>query len=293
MTRDEFEQLLSEWLDARGNAGLAARIEAAIEADAELGPVRDQWLRLQERIAGGLNSAASSRVDWARFRLRVSQAVDAELSAIDEQDAAFDATLGRLPNIAGKVDWSLFRGRIAASLEETSASSADPDDARLDTLLATLPEIEGRVDWPRFGDRIRRSVRPARARGRILRLPFVPAALAVSGIAAAVLLVFLSRPLWTIDASPVGVELGPSPHSVAMVEVSPENDAEPDASSAETGVAYASLTVLDSPPEQDAPIAAIDENGDVSSGEEIYLVIAAPEPPAEDEDSMTLPLTGL
>lgn len=75
MTRDEFEQLLSDWLDCR-DADAARQLDAAIAARPELARLRDQWLAFETRLRGSLPPMRS--VAWDAFRERIAAAIGAD-----------------------------------------------------------------------------------------------------------------------------------------------------------------------------------------------------------------------
>lgn len=111
MTRDAFEQLISEWLDDRHDRSLRARLDAAVAAEPRLAAVLDEWQTFDRRLRDGMPVARG--IDWAHFRHAVSSAVDAAIA----EDAALDAALRRSPTIDAAIDWSRMRDNISAAID--------------------------------------------------------------------------------------------------------------------------------------------------------------------------------
>lgn len=114
MTRDDFEFLVSQWLDEPARADLTGAIDAAVAATPEFAAIRDSWLgfdRAARSLAGRL-----PRVDWRRQAGRITEsagraATDAGDAASSEHaDARLDALLTALPQ--PPIDWEKLRGRI-------------------------------------------------------------------------------------------------------------------------------------------------------------------------------------
>lgn len=73
MTRDEFEQLLSEWCDRPEDPGLARRVEAAAAADPALAEARDRWVCFERMVRRRLPCMGGVR--WEALCRRIGQAV--------------------------------------------------------------------------------------------------------------------------------------------------------------------------------------------------------------------------
>lgn len=182
MDRATFEQLLSEWLDQPDCAELGARVEAAIQEQADFARVRDEWLRLGQ-LLGRFARTAPNNVDWQRLRQRIGAEI--ELTA-------------------------------ASSPAPLMADALDSAEA-LDAILRRgLPDIEARVDWPRFGRRVRTAAQAAGPTARTLRFPRRRVAAVAGLLAVAAALVFLLRLSWRAEQPPV---LRPVPAGIAQVVI--------------------------------------------------------------------------
>jgi len=118
MTREEFEQLVSEWLDDPGNEGLRTRIEAAIRDDSSLATVVEEWQRFDTTLQAGLPEPGD--VDWGGMRAQIGEAIRAD----DEQQGdALDQLLRALPSPAGRVHWPQLRARIMSAVFAEDAAA--------------------------------------------------------------------------------------------------------------------------------------------------------------------------
>jgi hypothetical protein len=72
LSRDEFEQLLSELCDRPDDAALLARVESAVQSQPALAEVRDRWLGFERTFEQRL--PCMCRVAWATLRARIAQA---------------------------------------------------------------------------------------------------------------------------------------------------------------------------------------------------------------------------
>jgi hypothetical protein len=72
MTRDKFEQLLSDWLDGR-DPNVADQLDAAIAASPDFARLRDQWLEFESGLRRNL--PVMRAVAWDRVRGRIAAAV--------------------------------------------------------------------------------------------------------------------------------------------------------------------------------------------------------------------------
>lgn len=112
MTHQEFEKLVSDWIDEPGNADAANAVAHAVAADPGLARVRDQLLALDGALRAG--GTCTARVDWDRFRRRVMDAVHehAPHDADAKEAARIDAELRASTDLPAAVDWSRLQGAI-------------------------------------------------------------------------------------------------------------------------------------------------------------------------------------
>lgn len=114
MTRDEFEFLVSQWLDEPNRTDLAAAIVEAVGATPEFEAVRDSWARF-DRALHRL-AVREPLVNWKRQGQHIAATTGGAAlfepeAAADAADRRIDAMLASLPQPA--VDWKRFRGRIS------------------------------------------------------------------------------------------------------------------------------------------------------------------------------------
>jgi hypothetical protein len=125
MDRDAFEQLISEWLDARHDLALRAHLDAAIQTDPGLAVVLAEWQTLDRLVRSGVPTPRG--VDWARFQKVLSAGID----AAGDPDAALDAALGRSPTIERAIDWTRMKDRISAAVDADAAARRRAHTRRL------------------------------------------------------------------------------------------------------------------------------------------------------------------
>lgn len=137
MTRDAFEILVSEWLDAPQSAELAAAIRRAIAEQPELGTLHDEWLRAD----GLLRRGAASRLEcvrWSALRSRILKRVDAVVEPSERADGdELEASLTKATALPAGVSWDKQRRRIAAAIDrETGTLCRDQRLRRLPALAS-------------------------------------------------------------------------------------------------------------------------------------------------------------
>ena len=167
MNREAFEQLVCAWLDARYDAELRSRIDAALTAEPELQALLAEWERFDTLLRRGL--PAPRGIDWAALHRRITAQTK-------------------------------HAGPRPVPHEVTSTASDDARTAALDAALAGLSDVDRRIDWPRLHARIVRAVTRAsreRRRGPRRRQWLVTTA---AGLAAAAAVLLAIRP--TASPSP-------------------------------------------------------------------------------------------
>lgn len=110
MELEDFEKLVSQWLDHPQDAELRAAVERATAESPELERLRDEWVRLDQLVRGA--APGVDRVDWPRLQQRIG----AEL-ARDEDE--LDEHLRAATDVTQRVDWPRLRRRISQALDDT------------------------------------------------------------------------------------------------------------------------------------------------------------------------------
>lgn len=172
MNRAAFEQLVCEWLDARHDLELRARIDAARAADPALEPLLAEWQRFDVLLRRGL--PAPRGVDWPAMHDRI---------------------------VAGATG----SGCRPVSHERAPDVPSAARDAALDTALADFSDLDRRVDWPRFQARVAGAVGTAAAGLRRQRWRRRGLMAIAGGLAAAAALILAVLPGETPPATPRGL----------------------------------------------------------------------------------------
>ncbi|GEM_PF-1485442 len=140
MDSDQFEQLLSRWLDEPQREDLRRRIETYCAQSPDFRDVYEAWMRVDALIrAPGQDVLAA--VDWPRFRARVLAGCAAGLP-----DADFERFLRDATRVADAVDWPRLERRIADAARRSAPSrrvrsSARPRWRVLGAVLATAAAV--------------------------------------------------------------------------------------------------------------------------------------------------------
>jgi hypothetical protein len=117
MNHEQFEQLVSAWLDAPDDLALRERIEAALRADPARAAEFAEWQALDRVIRAGVPEPRG--IDWDRLRAHIAAGVD----AADDADVALDRVLAAEARLDRQVDWQRQRQHIAAAIAaETRAA---------------------------------------------------------------------------------------------------------------------------------------------------------------------------
>ncbi|GMU81859.1 MAG: hypothetical protein AMXMBFR47_17300 [Planctomycetota bacterium] len=115
MTRDEFEFLLSQWLDEPDRADLVAAVAEAVAAAPELATVRDEWMQFDRATRKAV--VQLPQIDWQRQAEHIRTMLVSGDETAEQTDARLDNLLNALPSPA--VDWERLRGRIASAAHGT------------------------------------------------------------------------------------------------------------------------------------------------------------------------------
>ncbi len=153
MTHEQFEKLVSDWIDEPGNADAANAVADAVAADPGLARIRDQWLALDGALRAGGTCAA--RVEWDRFRRRVMDAVH-ERTPHDEdanEAARIDAELRASTDLPAAVDWSRLKGAIVRQVRKVRRRRLPAvwRAAYSVAAVAAAGLLAVMVPWTRFG----------------------------------------------------------------------------------------------------------------------------------------------
>ncbi|MCG3125536.1 MAG: hypothetical protein CHACPFDD_00360 [Phycisphaerae bacterium] len=109
--RDEsFEQLLSTWLDARGDAALHRAVHDAA-TDARRVAELARWQRIDDALRA--ITALPSGVDWARLQRSIRARIEQDLNGAMVDDDRLTRLLRRETAASQDVDWPGMRERLA------------------------------------------------------------------------------------------------------------------------------------------------------------------------------------
>lgn len=111
MTRDEFEFLLSQWLDEPERTDLGVSIADAVAAEPDLVIVRDEWMEFDRAMRKAV--VRTPQVDWKRQAEHIRTLIIVGEETAGRADTRLDNLLRALPTPA--VDWERLRGRIASA----------------------------------------------------------------------------------------------------------------------------------------------------------------------------------
>lgn len=120
MTLEQFEQLVSAWLDEPERADLRAALDDAVRDCPSFADVLRRWQRSEALLHQGLPQPEA--VDWNQLHARISARLNA--SAPPGDDEAVDGLLRALPTVEQRVDWPLLRSRISSAVAQSARSSA-------------------------------------------------------------------------------------------------------------------------------------------------------------------------
>lgn len=147
MIRDEFERLLSDWLDEPLRADLREVIENAAADNPELAAIRDAWRRVH-----GLTwdkPIALSQIDWERSALGIAAKIDAEIANSDKSDELNSILKLAIAPVELSVDWMRFSTRVSDAIDASVDAEIAPGP--LDGALRSSP---AGVAWKQERERI-------------------------------------------------------------------------------------------------------------------------------------------
>jgi hypothetical protein len=247
MTREEFERLLSDWLDEPLRADLYGLVESACAASPELVELREAW-RKSHAITRD-TPPALREVDWRAQRDSIRSTIDGEIGAAMAQGKRELEDLVELALPTLGIDWKKQREQIAARLDAHIAQELRP--GALDNVLRETDPAE--VNWRQERARIAAATTQATRRLRMLRWSGFAAGISA---AAAVQAIFLIRP--------PAVELTPEvPGFSATLVVEAPRPSQPDETA---GAASFAVTAPD-----DLDVAAIDSTEDSDTSSDLYF----------------------
>lgn len=193
MTREEFERLLSDWLDEPLRADLYGLVESACAESPELANLREAW-RVSHAITRE-TPAELRNVDWRAQRERISATIDGEIAAIMSPGKRELEDLVELAMPTLGIDWKRQRAQITARLDAHIAQELRP--GALDNVLRETDPAE--VNWR--AERARIAAATTRATRRLRLLRWSGFAAGVTAAAAAVGF-FMLRPSPPVPGQP-------------------------------------------------------------------------------------------
>lgn len=113
MTREQFEQLVSEWLAEPSRLDLRARVDAAARLDPEFARLRDEHQRLATLLKQ--HTPQVRGVAWDKLHARLTAAVHASAT----EDDRLDDLLARLPQAEAQVDWQRYSQRVTHAVHRS------------------------------------------------------------------------------------------------------------------------------------------------------------------------------
>ncbi|MFH1747627.1 MAG: hypothetical protein ABIG44_11345 [Planctomycetota bacterium] len=117
MNREDFEKLVSDWLDEPHSIELRTRLDSALASDSRLAQLRDELARVDSLIRTGLRVIPP--VAWERLKARICKVIE-RLGSIPDMDARLDQQLRALPGVQAHVDWNAFQRKISRALDRES-----------------------------------------------------------------------------------------------------------------------------------------------------------------------------
>lgn len=114
MNRDQFQQLVSQWLDQPQNHELRARIEAAAAESPELARLKDEWVALDRLVRQATPTVQA--LDWERLQQRIVQQVQHAAEETAGPEPQLDDVLRGHTAVERRVDWPRYRRRVTAAV---------------------------------------------------------------------------------------------------------------------------------------------------------------------------------
>jgi hypothetical protein len=114
MNRDQFEQLVSQWLDQPENHELRARIEAATAKSPELAELKGEWVALERLVRRATPTVQA--IDWGRLQQRIVQAARHAAEETADPEPRLSDVLRRHTAVERRVDWPRYQRRVIAAV---------------------------------------------------------------------------------------------------------------------------------------------------------------------------------
>ena len=114
MNRDQFQQLVSQWLDQLQNHELRARIETAAAESPELARLKDEWVALDRLVRQATPTVQA--LDWERLQQRIVQQVQHAAEETAGPEPQLDDVLRGHTAVERRVDWPRYRRRVTAAV---------------------------------------------------------------------------------------------------------------------------------------------------------------------------------
>ncbi len=163
MIRDEFERLLSDWLDEPLRADLREIIENAAAENPELAAIRDDWRRVHALTWD--KPIELFRIDWEQSVRSIAARIDADVSHAEKADGLDSIFKLSIAPVELSVNWRRFAARVGEAIDASVAAELAPSN--LDDALQLPP---AGISWKQERERIAAAthtlarIRPQRAR---------------------------------------------------------------------------------------------------------------------------------
>lgn len=177
MIRDEFERLLSDWLDEPLRADLREIIENAAAGSPDLAAIRDDWRRVHALTWD--KPIELLRIDWEQSARSIAARIDADVTHAEKADELDSILKLAIAPVELSVDWRRFAARIGEAIDQSVAAELAP--SHLDDALRHSPSG---IPWKQERERIALATHTIE-RSRPKRARTIRMASWISGLAAA------------------------------------------------------------------------------------------------------------
>lgn len=256
MIRDEFERLLSDWLDEPLRADLREIIENAAADNPELAAIRDDWRRVHALAWD--KPIELLRIDWEQSVRDIAARIDADVSHAEKADGLDSILKLAIAPVELSVNWRRFAARIGEAVDASVAAELAPGN--LDDALRHSPAgISWRQERERIAAATRTIERTAPKRARTIRILGWTSGLAA---AAAIGWLFIRAMEPKADTGPSTIVRDASPEPAAFAEVAvdlQDQSALVDEASVTVAVADPDIEFTESHAYQDQVAASADD----------------------------------